>query len=56
MTEPSDDAKRLINSHGGKAPQHIVDRITAAVRRGDDAETRRLDALLREVDRLRRGG
>lgn len=43
------EARALIDADAKRAVQKLVDRIAAALRKGDDREARRQDALLREV-------
>lgn len=44
-------ARELIRSYGRRAPQHVVDQIQAAVRRGDDGAVTEADVVLRAIDR-----
>jgi len=43
-------ARELILSYGRRAPQHMVDQIQSAVRRGDDKAAIEADAVLRAID------
>ena len=45
-------ANRLLDEHGRGALQLLVDRIVTAVRAGDDAQVKELDATMRDVERL----
>ena len=45
-------AEQLFNEHGQRTLQLLVDQIAIAVRAGDDAAVNKLDATMREVERL----
>lgn len=47
-----EEAGVLIEKHGEKAPQILVDALVNAVRCGDESRITRLDKTLREIDGL----
>jgi hypothetical protein len=46
------DAAALVQEHGDRAPQLLVDQLVHAVRAGDEGRITMLDKLLRAVDAL----
>jgi len=50
MSEAAEEASQLLAEHGSRALQLLVDRITSALRSGDEAEVARVDSVLRAAE------
>ena len=46
------EARELFSLHGRRASQIVVDEMVAAIRRGDDPEASRCQAVLRELEAM----
>lgn len=46
------EARKVVAMHGRRAHQHVLDLMVDAMRRGEEAEARRYETLLRDVESI----